>query len=209
MLLSNYFDGNNRILRIRIILPNISNLKLNMNTYFFMCFFIVTGAVVFDLRTERIPNWYLTCSSLVLLTAQFVIESSINWKNLLITPVLVLVILFPLFIIGAIGAGDIKLLCTLALVYTFKDLLIIFFFSLICGAVIGLIKVCIYRNLGERFKYMFAYINQLNISLWMQGAKGLEKSYIDGLDKNMVKKAGIHYSLPILVGLIIYVGVKK
>ena len=208
VLLSNCFDGNNRIQKIRIILPNISLIQLNMDVLFFMCFFIVAGAVVLDLRTDKIPNWYLTIAVIISIYTKLATQNTTNWILVLIGVLIVFLLLFPLFVIGFFGAGDIKLLCTLAIVYKLQDLMIIFGFSLVCGAMIGIVKLIKYRNIGERFRFLLQFMNHLITSLRVRGAKALQESYIDGLEKEEVKKSGIHFSLPILLGMVIYVGVK-
>lgn len=101
---------------------------------------ILMIAVLADLATYKIPN----ALTIVGLVASLVYgihtggppELLISSLNVLIS----FIILFPLYLIKALGAGDIKLFIVLASYYGFRSILVIVFCSLFISAIYGLLK---------------------------------------------------------------------
>jgi prepilin peptidase CpaA len=65
---------------------------------------------------------------------------------------LAFLLLMPLYILRAIGAGDVKLSIILGFLVGSFDFLNIFIFALICGCLIGFIKIVIDKKLSLFFK---------------------------------------------------------
>ncbi|HXG92281.1 MAG TPA: prepilin peptidase [Blastocatellia bacterium] len=105
----------------------------------------VTAAGLFDLRWRRIPNW------LVLAT----IAASLIWHGLTgglsglwmsVAGLLVgTAILFPLFLMRGMGAGDVKLFGALGAAVTFKHVLTLFVLSAIIAGVMAVVRVLFAR----------------------------------------------------------------
>ncbi|MGE4234481.1 MAG: prepilin peptidase [Bacteriovoracia bacterium] len=79
----------------------------------------------------------------------------------LISVGLAFVFLFPTYVFGVFGAGDIKLLLALATITSFSDFIGVFFLSLIlgsCGALVLLIKQ---KRLGSFFKAIWQSLKSL------------------------------------------------
>lgn len=92
---------------------------------------ITLGLALYDLYTERIPNWI----NLVLFGFMLMIGAQINYLALsawLFNMVLVTLISFGLFLIGALGGGDCKYLMALSPVIQWKVL----FIALLMGMVL-------------------------------------------------------------------------
>ncbi len=169
----------------------------------FLLVLILTAAAVFDLRTDKIPNWYIISASGLLLIQKIVLDQGFDFIGTFFSVLFPILILFPLFVLGLFGAADIKLLAMTGICFSFKDVMIIFVFSLFAGLIIGLVKAVRYRSFGERFKYLFRFAKNMFIRLRMRDMDVLNEPYFETLDKEMLKKGSIHFSLPILLGVII------
>lgn len=67
-------------------------------------------------------------------------------------------ILFPLFMLRMLGAGDIKALCAIGSIVCFKLSVYTILFSIIGGGIIALLFMIFRKNSIERFKIFFKYL---------------------------------------------------
>ena len=158
---------------------------------------LLAAACSYDYRDRRIPN------GLILLTAvagavwrlwKEGLSGAFSW---LAAGVLVMVLLYPLFKIGVIGAGDVKLLGMTAGYLPSGKILYFLFFSLLVAAMISLIKMWKEKNFGRRWKYLAAYLEEVSRS-------GRLQLYLK--KKEDRSTAGICLSGPILLSVLLYVG---
>lgn len=77
-------------------------------------------------------------------------------KYLFAVPV-VLLLLYPLFRIGGLGAGDVKLLCVCAGFFPYSKIFIFLFLSLLFSAIISLFVLLKERDWKDRFSYFCEY----------------------------------------------------
>jgi len=73
----------------------------------------------------------------------------------------VCLILYPLFKIGALGAGDIKLYGASTIYFSFDLFLKFFLLSMVLAALVSLIKLIRDQNGVERLKYFVAYLAEV------------------------------------------------
>ena len=96
---------------------------------------------IYDLKARRVPNW-LTLGTFILVLLYNLIL--FNWNGLLISLsgffVGILLLLIP-YLMGGMGAGDVKLLGTLGALTSYKSVISIFLYSAICGLVLGIIWI--------------------------------------------------------------------
>ena len=111
--------------------------------------------------------------------------------------------MFPLFALGFFGAADVKLFGMLGICFSFKEVMLVFIISLFAGLVTGIIKCVKNKSFGERFRYLFNFSRNLLRKVLMKEEGIFDESYMDTLDKEMLKKGKIHYSLPILLGVMV------
>lgn len=127
-----------------------------------------------------------------------------NYLVILLGIMIPVLLFFPLFLLRAMGAGDIKLFAVTGAFFTIGENLKCIVLAIMLGGVFALIKVLFYRNLRERLKYMFTYFRNV---LQCAGTGSLYGfSYVDREDAESVKRAGIKFSLPILIAVIIVMG---
>lgn len=96
---------------------------------------------IYDLRVRRIPNW------LTLGTFTFVLLLSIYFSELkgftnciLGFSVGILLLVIP-YLLGGMGAGDVKLLGAVGAIVGFKDVILIFIYSSAWGVILGLVWI--------------------------------------------------------------------
>lgn len=98
----------------------------------------VTAAGWMDYRSNRIPNWLVLCFALSGVIFHVLTG---GWSGLGLSLGglgLGLAVLFPLFAIRAMGAGDVKLLAALGAAVTYKHVLIIL---LVAAAIAGIMAL--------------------------------------------------------------------
>ena len=161
-----------------------------------LCVFLGTVCVC-DYKFNRIPN------CLIMTMAVF----GIGWcmwsggiRGVLLylgEMTIVMALLYPLFKIGGLGAGDVKLFGVTAGCLPFHKILFFLFFSLLIAAVISLVKIWRQHNFGERMWYLSEYLADVIRS-------GSWQIYLEnGQDRQAV---GICMSGPVLISVLLYLG---
>lgn len=106
------------------------------------------------------------------------------------------VVLWPLFQVGAFGAGDIKLFSMLGFIYGTRAIIYIMVAAFFIGAGISLIHIARYGNLKTRLLYLKTYLSNFYKT----------KERIVYYQKDMDDKtAVIHFSPAILVAFLIFI----
>ena len=165
---------------------------------------LLIGAVVWDLSKTRIPNALILSGLIIGVFYRVLCMGERNYLAILLGIIIPVLLFFPLFLIRAMGAGDIKLFAVTGAFFTIRENLKCIVLAIMLGGVFALIKVLFYRNLRERLKYMFTYFRKV---LQCAGTGSLYGfSYVDREDTESVKRAGIKFSLPILIAVIIVMG---
>ncbi len=171
---------------------------------------ILMAAVYTDYRQNRIPNWIIIfgVSSGLLIS---LIHGGIGMLcEGLFGMLLPVIILYPIFMIGGLGAGDLKLFAVAGSYLGIKGITISFVIAFVIGAIISLVKMMCFHNFKERIYYFFSYM----VDLFLRGKWRLyemtdgQAPYEDGSvdESSDFPKHKIHFALPIFLGVIVYVG---
>lgn len=152
---------------------------------------LLTCACIYDYRDKRIPNWIIFC---LLIT---VFGISTNWVNTLIQILSVIAILYFFFKLGALGAGDVKLLGVCAGMFPAEKILFFLFISLFIAAIFSLIRLVREQNMRERLLYLYEYL----VSVMRSGAWRL---YIENESERRIR--GICLAGPVLCSVLLYLG---
>ncbi|MCR4648999.1 MAG: A24 family peptidase [Lachnospiraceae bacterium] len=169
----------------------------------FLLVLILIGAVAFDFATDKIPNAYILVSAAILLVQKFVQNQGIDFFGSLFSLIFPVLLLFPVFVLGGMGGGDIKLYALISIVFSPEATLLIILKSLIAGLVIGLFKVIVNRSYKERLCYLYRFFKDLIKGILMKDKDVLENSYMESLDREKLQKGCIHFSLPIAIGVVL------
>lgn len=107
------------------------------------------------------------------------------------------ILLFLLFLMRALGAGDIKLFSVIGSIWNLKILCYCIIFSFLTGAFISLIKLLYQKNLLARLNYFCRYVQDCfvgrSITVYDRQSDG--------------KQNTIYFSISILIGFCITMGV--
>ena len=154
--------------------------------------FLLTAACGFDYCRKRIPNWLV----LVLLIHGCVLRFSQDGVpgilGYMANTAILTVLLYPLFKIKTLGAGDVKLFGVVAGYLPFKKIFLFLFFSLLIAAVFSMIKLVVQRNFRERLKVFAGYVQAV---MW----GGVQPYPVAGRDT-------VCLSGPVLIGTLLCLG---
>lgn len=162
----------------------------------------VSLTVLWDIRIHKIPNVFVLILFIFNLLSNicfFVItdtgESDFSAVLIvLIKVILIFIILYPFYSIGALGAGDVKLIvatslgCKEPLLYTLVVFLI--------AAIISLIRMGVNKNAKIRLMYLYSYLSHSFHNYPLH-------SYEDAPNASDKLKHSVHLSVPVFIALIL------
>ena len=158
-------------------------------------------AAVLDFYRGKIPNVLIAAGCCYGTVRLLYYQDFFKALPGIIFPVIVL---FPFYKIGTLGAGDIKLLSMLGFYFGFMETLFCIFLSFILGAVISIISFIRYENFCERMTYLFSYLKKCldtgHFQYYYLDSKGKQISHSEE------KKTKIHLAIPIFFSVLLYVG---
>jgi Flp pilus assembly protein, protease CpaA len=156
----------------------------------FVSLTLLSVAVVMDIQSFRISNRLIVSGFVSGLFLQ-VLEAGVKGLGVFILNVSIPIILFYLlFLIRALGAGDIKLFSMIGGIWGFQLLIITIVLSFLVGAGISLCKLLYHRNLISRLWVFKGYICQVMLTgrILKYPKKSQEENHV------------IHFSIAILIG---------
>lgn len=160
-----------------------------------LCAFLAI-ACIYDYRDRRIPNWLIGVMAVQGAVWRFLDRGMWGvclWLGGMVT---IVVLLYPLFKIGSLGAGDVKLFGVTAGFLPFEKILLFLFFSLLIAAVISLIKMWKDKSFGHRMRYLSGYL----VSVVKSGRWRLYSRKGEG------KETGICLAGPAFFSILLYLG---
>ncbi len=152
---------------------------------------LVVVAVGMDLKSMRISNRLILVGLGISLVRRLLCEGICGLFTGIVLISLPVILLYLLFLAGALGAGDIKLFSLIGGFVSLKELLWCIFYSFLIAAALSFLKMCYYRTFFSSVKNLLVYINQFCMGEY----KVYEPLY--------EKKSKIHFSIAILLGLIL------
>lgn len=157
---------------------------------------LLAAAAWMDIRTTKISNrlilsgWTLGCIRNLL---------EYGWKGsiyVLIQISIPVLVFYLLFLMHALGAGDIKLFSVIGSCIGLNGFVKVVLFSFAAGTVSSLLILIRNRNFYERIAYFFCYFKTALLT------KSITKYYYESDEK----KNYIHFSIAILTGYFMYLG---
>ncbi|MCR5691278.1 MAG: prepilin peptidase [Eubacterium sp.] len=119
---------------------------------------ILLVASLCDLYEYRVPNLLLGPGLVAGLCYRLLYQGWAGGLSWLMGGILPVILLFILYIIGALGASDLKLFSLVGSLVGPRSLLPIMAGALLIGALMSLVKMICQRNMGERFLHFFNYV---------------------------------------------------
>lgn len=154
-------------------------------------------ACYFDYRSHRIPNWLVVLLLPVMVVKQYLEQGTVGVCKALGIMVLIMFLWYPLFRIGTIGAGDIKLFGVCSGILPPSKILSFLFFSLVVAGIFSLAGIIQKKNAGERICYFLSYLQDV-----ITGRQW--RLYIT--DRKERERVGVCMAGPVLISLLLYWG---
>ncbi|MCM1105409.1 MAG: A24 family peptidase [Blautia sp.] len=151
---------------------------------------VVIVAVVQDYRSMKISNRLILTGLVLSLVFGIILGRTSELIYILGNIFFPVILLYLLYLIGVLGAGDIKLFSVIGGFTDVRTLTRCIFAAFIAGAVIAVVKMLANHNLKSSLWRSFAYLQAL--------AKGERVSYRGGCPEENL----MHFSVAILIGLL-------
>lgn len=161
-------------------------------------------AVITDLSKTRIPNPIIIAGLISGIFYRVLCQGDRGYPGLVLGILIPVILFFPLFIMRAMGAGDIKLFAVTGAFFTIPQNMKCIVIAIAIGGVIALIKILFYKNVRERFRYFFSYLR--NVFQHIMVGQMYSPPYMDTSKSETVKTVGVKFSLPILLSVICVMG---
>ena len=157
---------------------------------------VALPAMLMDLWTERVSNWWLLFSAVSCLLLRGVMEGTPGIFRGLQGMLLPVLILFPLFLLRMMGAGDIKLLGVLGILLGRERILVCIWGAFLSGALLSLLLMLKRRIFMERMRY---FVNYLQESIG-------GKQRIPYRQEGKYRPETIHFTVPVCISLFLCLG---
>ncbi len=151
------------------------------------------------MKTGRIPNGFILIG-----IAAGVLCGILSGRNVSAIPAsvfLAFLLLYPLFKIGVLGAGDVKLFVMIGCFYGAGDMAYLLAGAFVIGAVFSVCKLTAEKNGKERFRYFFSYLFAVGRSGCLQRYDEEQKQ-----DDHAYCKNKIHFAVPVLFSVVCRMG---
>ena len=102
------------------------------------CLIFSFGAMIMDLKWEKVCNFWNYGSWITVLLGRGILEGGSGWLGGLAGTAVVIIVLFPLFLGKMLGTGDIKVFAVLGSAMGAKSVCYCIAFSFLLGALISL-----------------------------------------------------------------------
>lgn len=155
---------------------------------------ILTAAVISDFRSEKIPNLLILIGIGCGIAYRIVVCSAL-WYEIVVGIVAPIILFFFLFLISALGAGDIKLFSVIGCFWPVSDLMLCIVLSFVTGAVLSIGKLLIHKQLFESLSCFYHYFQTFFQTHKLQRYPGRD-----------IKVRQLHFSLAIYIGFLLTIG---
>lgn len=118
---------------------------------------LLAAACWCDYRKKKIPNYLIAAMILAGVPWRILEEGPWAAAVFVLQTILIGGLLYPLFKIGAVGAGDVKLFGVAAGYLPFEKIFVFLFVSLLIAAIFSLVKLWQNDNFRERLHYLAEY----------------------------------------------------
>lgn len=156
-------------------------------------------AAVADLKTDRIPNGFVVLGTIIGVSGSLWYRPGL-WHTVL-SVLLAFLLMYPLFKIGVLGAGDVKVFMMIGSFLSASGFLMVLAWAFIIGALFSLIKLVAERNGRERICYFLSYLSDvIKTRQWKLYGEHMVQDY------EQYRKNKIHFTIPILFSVILRIG---
>ncbi|MEE1303979.1 MAG: prepilin peptidase [Agathobacter sp.] len=151
---------------------------------------LVLAAMLQDIKETRISNRLILSGILISIALRILHGEVRQIYRILPNIIIPVVMLYLFYLMGAIGAGDIKLFSLIGSFVNLRELISCIVFSFIVGAALSLVKLLVTKQFFVRISDGWCYILDLIRGNWT--------SYSHRDTGNV-----IHFAVPIMAGLLL------
>lgn len=156
-------------------------------------------AALADLRTDHIPNGFIILGTVIGILGGLWLHT--GFPQSVLSMLLAFLLMYPLFKIGALGAGDVKVLMMAGSFMEPKAFITVMVSTFVIGAVFSLGKLLIEHNGRERIRYFLSYAAEVaRTGHWKIYGEHMAQDY------QLYRKNKIHFTVPVLLGVVMKLG---
>lgn len=172
---------------------------IGLSFYHALLLLLLFLAAYMDLKTDRIPNKLIVAG--IVSGISGTLWFCLDFRQTAFSVFLAFLLLYPLFKIGALGAGDVKIFIMIGSFLAVREYLTVMVLSFLIGAFFSLVKIFAERNGRERMRYFLSYISEV-------GRTGQWKIYgeQEAQEKQQYYRNKIHFAVPVLFGTVLQIG---
>lgn len=172
---------------------------IGLSYYQSLLILLLLLAVLADLKTDRIPNGFVMLG--IVIGVSGALRQGFQIRRVVISMVLAFLLLYPLFKIGAMGAGDVKVCMMVGSFVETKELFVILVLSFMVGAFCSLVKLMSEHNGRERMYYFLSYMSEvIKTRQWKIYGEHMVQDY------ERYRRNKIHFTIPVLFGVVLRMG---
>lgn len=153
---------------------------------------IVCIACIYDVSSSRVPNALTFAAASLAVLVHVLAPSGEGLSHAFLGLVVGLLVFFPLFALGAMGAGDVKLMAAVGAWIGASSIIYVALYASVAGGIMALVVAIRQRYLGT----LFSNIKALGMYWWIEGVKPFP-----ALTLESSKSLRLPYALAIAAGL--------
>lgn len=125
----------------------------------YLLYGILVTALFMDFKSLRIPNWLIVIGWLMGFV--YGLHQGEPWYLMVSNGILILILFYPLYVIGAFGGGDIKLFSVIGMFLGVDATVHILILSLMAGAVCSGIKIILmfFQKKKQSFQHLYIHFS--------------------------------------------------
>jgi prepilin peptidase CpaA len=129
---------------------------------------LITISLISDIKTFKIKNLLILTFIVIGMITNLLLYGITGVALSILGFLIPILMLFILFVLRMLGAGDIKLFAAVGAIVGWKFTFFSILYSFLFGGCIGLIYLFIRKNAMKRFKYFFEYLVNCFLTLKLQ-----------------------------------------
>lgn len=165
---------------------------------------ILFGAAALDLYKGKISNYLIVAGILAGLVRLWYLEGIREIFLHIPGMMLPVLLLFPLYRIGTVGAGDLKLFSLISCYFSCIETVYCIFVSFLIGAVFSVFLLLWRKNFASRMAHLLFYLKQCistgHIQFYYLDSQGRE------LSQEIQQSSKLHFAIPIFFSVLLHIG---
>lgn len=118
-----------------------------------------------DIKSYKIKNRVIVTFIITGILTNLILYGYEGFKNSILGIIIPIILLFVMYALRMLGAGDIKLFSALGAVFGVKYIIEIMAYSFIAGGIIAFVLIIVRKNAKERILHLFNYLKSLILTL--------------------------------------------